>query len=126
MDPRLYIIMRRDLWDMNPGKAVAHGSHATNDFECYVRNVNSDELNAAVAAWRENRNFGVALALHEPLDTMELIRANTMHSGMTTDPTYPYRNHYGELFTCEAVTCMWAFVYTEEEVEFMRGFRLHQ
>ena len=23
MEPRLYIVMREDLWDMNPGKAMA-------------------------------------------------------------------------------------------------------
>lgn len=32
-DPRLYILMRNDLASMNPGKAIAQGSHATSFFQ---------------------------------------------------------------------------------------------
>jgi hypothetical protein len=48
------------------------------------------------------------------------------HCGLTVDPTYPWRNYYGKLFTSEEVTCMWAFVWKDEEIEYMRQFGLHK
>jgi hypothetical protein len=121
--------MRRDLWDMNPGKAMAQAAHAQADFGAYqssLVNKDGDEFWRAMSAWRENREFGVTLVLHETLDTFGKISMNVAHWGFTTDPTYPYRNHYGEVFTRSEVTCMWVFVYTEEELEYMRQWRLHQ
>ena len=130
MEPRLYIVMRRDLWDMNPGKAMAQAAHAQADFDLYMfpnpKATKSKEIADAVMAWRENRNFGVTLVLHEPLGVMNRIQERVVHTGMTVDPTYPYRNHYGELFVSNEVTCMWAFAYTEEELEYMQQWRLHQ
>jgi len=129
MEPKLYIIMRRDLWDMNPGKGMAQAAHAQADFGAYqssLVNKDGDEFWRAMSAWRENREFGVTLVLHEPLGVMNRIQERVVHTGMTVDPTYPYRNHYGELFVSNEVTCMWAFAYTEEELEYMRQWRLHQ
>jgi len=129
MEPRLYIIMRRDLWDMNPGKGMAQAAHAQADFDAHLFPMDipdADEFQAAVMAWRENRNFGTTLVLHEPLDKFGLISMNVAHWGFVTDPTYPYRNYYGEVFTRSEVTCMWVFVYTEEELEYMRQWDLHK
>jgi peptidyl-tRNA hydrolase len=128
MEPRLYIVMRRDLWDMNPGKGMAQAAHAQSHFDAYQSSlVNSgrDDFWQAMSAWRDDREFGVTLVLHEPLSVMNQIHERVVHTGMTVDPTYPYRNHYGEMFVRSEVTCMWAFVYTEEE-EYMRQWRLHQ
>jgi hypothetical protein len=121
MEPRFYIVMRRDLWDMNPGKAMAH---AQADFDSQIPD--AFEFRDAVIAWREDRSFGTTLVLHEPLDTFGKISMNVAHWGFVTDPTYPYRNHYGEVFTCSEVTCMWAFAYTEAELEYMKNFDLHR
>lgn len=129
MEPRLYIVMRRDLWDMNPGKAMAQAAHAQSNFNAHLFPMSipdAYEFQAAVKAWREDRSFGTTLVLHEPLSVMNQIHERMSHSGMTVDPTYPYRNHYGELFVSNEVTCMWAFVYTEEELEYMQQWRLHQ
>jgi len=129
MEPRLYIVMRRDLWDMNPGKGMAQAAHAQADFGAYqssLVNKDGDEFWRAMSAWREDREFGTTLVLHETLDTFGKISMNVAHWGYVTDPTYPYRNHYGEVFTKSEVTCMWVFVYTEEELEYMRQWRLHQ
>lgn len=132
-EPRLYIIMRRDLWDMNPGKGMAQAAHAQADFDEYIEDrcapdyLQDDPLWSAVALdWKEDRNFGTTLVLHEPLTVMEQIRKYIQHSGLTVDPTYPYRNHYGEVFTRKEITCMWAFATTEEEIEYMKQWRLHQ
>jgi hypothetical protein len=124
--------MRRDLWDMNPGKAMAQAAHAQADFDAYVEEncgpeyLQDDTLWDAVTKWREDRSFGTTLVLHEPMDTMSKISMNVAHRGFTTDPTYPYRNYYGDVFTRSEVTCMWVFVYKEEELEYMRQWRLHQ
>jgi hypothetical protein len=129
MEPRLYIVMRRDLWDMNPGKGMAQAAHAQADFGAYqssLVNKDVDEFWQAMSAWREDREFGVTLVLHEPLDTFGKISMNVAHWGYVTDPTYPYRNHYGEVFTRSEVTCMWVFVYTEEELKYMRQWDLHK
>lgn len=130
MDPRLYIVMRRDLWDMNPGKAMAQAAHAQADFDLYMfpdrTSEKSKEIADAVLAWREDRKFGTTLVLHEPLLRMKEISENILHSGMTVDPTYPYRNYYGEVFLREEITCMWAFAYTPEDLEYMRQFDLHK
>jgi len=128
MSPRFYIIMRRDLWDMNPGKAMAQAAHAQADFEGYLYPEFVPDVRKfrdAVLEWRQDRSFGTTLVLHEPLGVMNRIRERVVHTGMTVDPTYPYRNHYGELFVSNEVTCMWAFAYTEEELEYMRQFDLH-
>lgn len=128
MEPRLYIVMRRDLWDMNPGKAMAQAAHAQADFTAYINRLLWDEKldSSIVAAWQETRNFGTTLVLHEPFDKFGLISMNVAHWGFVTDPTYPYRNHYGEVFTRSEVTCMWVFAYTEAELEYMRQWDLHK
>jgi hypothetical protein len=127
MEPRLYIIMRRDLWDMNPGKGMAQAAHAQAEFDTYTENnYTYDEFRIAHLQWCEDRNFGTTLVLHEPLDSMSKISMNVAHWGFVTDPTYPYRNWYGDVFTCSEVTCMWVFVYTEAELEYMRQFNLHK
>jgi hypothetical protein len=130
MEPKLYIVMRRDLWDMNPGKAMAQAAHAQADFDLYMfadpKATKSKEIADAVMAWREDRNFGTTLVLHEPVDTFGKISMNVAHWGYVTDPTYPYRNYYGEVFTRSEVTCMWVFVYTEDEAVYMRQWDLHK
>ncbi len=132
MEPRLYIIMRRDLWDMNPGKAMAQAAHAQAEFDKYVEDrcapdyLQDDPLWSAVRNWQEDRSFGTTLVLHESMETMRRISTNVGDWGMVTDPTYPYRNYYGEVFVRNEITCMWAFAYTEEEIQYMRQFDLHK
>lgn len=128
IEPRLYIIMREDLWDMNAGKGMAQAAHAQSDFDAHLFPVSipdAYEFQDAVTAWREDRSFGTTLVLHEPLSVMEEIHECVAHTGMTIDPTYPYRNYYSKVFVRSEVTCMWAFVYTEEELEYMKKYRLH-
>lgn len=125
--PKLYIIMRRDLWDMNPGKGMAQAAHAQADFDAYVpTRLNTEAFRNAYMKWTDDRNFGVTLALSATLEQMHEIRTRTAHSDFTIDPSYPYRNWYGELFVREEVTCMWVFVYEENESEYMKAFALHE
>lgn len=132
MNPKLYIVMRRDLAELNPGKAMAQAAHAQADMLHAVCNAiidqqeQSSQLRQALTLWKEDRTFGTTLVLHEPLETMHAIRCNVAHSAYTVDPTYPCKNWYGETFCSEQVTCMWAFVFELEEIEFMQQFELHQ
>jgi hypothetical protein len=126
VEPRLYIIMREDLWDMNPGKGMAQAAHAQADFDSYVNGRPEAEFYSAVQAWKEDRSFGTTLVLSATLKEMDDICDNVMFRAMTTDPTYPYRNWYGKVFVREEITCMWAFVWIDEEIDYMRKFKLHQ
>jgi hypothetical protein len=129
MNSRFYIIMRRDLWDLSPPKAMAQAAHAQADFEAHLfpQSIpDAKEFCDAVIEWREQRNFGTTIILHETLETFGKISMNVAHWGYTTDSSYPYRNWYGEMFTRSEVTCMWVFAYTENELEYMRQFNLHK
>lgn len=127
LEPRLYIIMRRDISDMNPGKAMAQAAHAQADFESYIANwPEVNELQTQYDTWRKELNFGVTTVLCATWDEMKEIASNTEHSGYTIDPTYPWRNFYGEMFVSSQTTCMWAFVYNADEFELMKQFKLHE
>jgi len=125
--PRLYIIMREDLWDMNPGKGMAQAAHAQADFDTYVENrYTNDDFRSAHIQWSEDRNFGVTLVLSATLNQMHEIRTHIDHSDITVDPSYPYSNWYGKIFTREEPTCMWAFVFTDKDIEYMSQWNLHR
>jgi hypothetical protein len=124
--------MREDLWDNSPGKMMAQAAHAQSDFDAYVDNCCAPQFNqddllwSNVSKWREDRTFGTTLVLSATLNDMLTTYDNMDHCGLTVDPTYPWRNYYGKLFTSEEVTCMWAFVWEDEEIEYMRQFDLHK
>lgn len=134
MEPRLYIIMRRDLQDMNPGKAMAQAAHAQADCTAWMRVIKQEkkqypELIAEFDKWREDRSFGTTLVLHETLGTINQIVENTNFSGKTVDPTYPWRNYYGDVFLSNEVTCAWVFVCSESNLDeelYMKQFNLHK
>ena len=130
--PRLYVIMRDDLWDLNPGKGMAQSAHAGSDFEMTLADHTvSEVMSQAVANWREDRTFGTTLVLSAPKSEFLGIRTRLNHaqegtiSGTVLDPTYPYRNWYGQVFTAEEVTCMWVFAYTQEHADVLSEWDLH-
>lgn len=107
----LYIIMRSDLQDMNPGKAIAQGSHATDDFEEWVRvQAQAAPIRGKVDAWRENRSFGRVIVLEATLDEMVKVTEDHPVSDLTVDETYPWRNWYGDLILSSEITCAWCFL----------------
>lgn len=128
MQPKLYIIMREDLWDMNPGKGMAQAAHAQAEFEAYLTSSVNDGTNEfwqAISCWREERNFGITLVLNAPKSEWMEIVSGVHHCGYVVDPTYPYRNYYGKVFTSTEDTCMWVFAITEEEIKHMHQWHLH-
>ena len=125
MEPRLYIIMREDLWDMNPGKGMAQAAHAQALFDAYTPD-NLEDYGKHYSAWAEDRGFGVTLVLTAPKSEWIQISLGVVYYGYVNDPTYPYRNYYGKLFTSSEDTCMWVFATTEQEVEHMQQYNLHK
>jgi hypothetical protein len=108
----LYILMRTDLASLNPGKAVAQGTHATNLFVNQVEELRKGWPDApnveAYTAWASDRGFGTAITLGvNGIELRMLIEdaiAMGCISGICTDPTYPLRDgdvtHLLNLDTC--------------------------
>ena len=126
-EPRLYIVMREDLWDMNPGKGMAQAAHAQADFDaCVENNYTDDDFRSAHLQWCEDRNFGTTLVLSASSVDISLILESVPYAGVVVDPTYPYRNYYGKVFTSSEITCAWVFVTDEEGIEDMKQWKLHE
>ena len=117
---------------MNPGKAVAQGSHATNDFEIKVRMAadESIEWHNALNTWRNGECAGRALVFgasgsqFEHLKILcELYESHAPNQknilwGSYTDPTYPLRD--GQLtHTIPFNSAMWVF--TPDAMPSLRG-----
>lgn len=139
--PTLYLLMRMDLADMNPGKAMAQASHATNDFEVFVRTVPTIRDNAQedkkffysnflnkYKVWRDDRTFGRCIVLESTLDQIKDTVEDFYASGLIVDPTYPWCNFYGDTFTSNVLTCGWIFSYSnlEPNEELLEKFKLHR
>lgn len=126
MKPTLYIIMRSDIADMNPGKGMAQAAHAQADFDAYVFGI-IDGNNHMVsgrsamlieyAEWCGEKNFGRTIVLSAPLKVINNIDINGKLSRATFDPTYPWKNYYGELQITGETTCAWMFVCDENEYD---------
>lgn len=98
-DPRLYILMRNDLASMNPGKAIAQGSHATSFFQWTAEqnryNTGTKFTSESYDQWLEEtyQRFGtvITLAVTEvQLHTAVAIMARMGYiAGVVNDETYP-------------------------------------
>ena len=115
MEPTLYILMRSDIQDMNPGKAMAQAAHAQADFDEWATELmdwpeHSQDIIDQVDVWKENRSFGRTLVLSATKAEIEAVALATQFAGVTVDPTYPWRNYYGDVFLSNEVTCGWLFV----------------
>ena len=89
MDYRLYILMRSDLFSMNPGRAMAQASHASNAF---IHEYGKLKL---VKKWQKqtDQGFGTAIVLAADLQTitnifsrLKELKYETM--GTVLDPDY--------------------------------------
>jgi peptidyl-tRNA hydrolase len=120
--PFLYILMRTDLESMNPGKAVAQGAHAANQFTHEADMVksgvkmghthtNSEQLILSMYEYWRTRTgdgFGTTICLGVNEDQLKRIvdagRRAGMLASVTHDPSYPLRDgdvtHFFPLDTC--------------------------
>lgn len=124
MTPILYILMRTDLDSMNPGKAMAQASHASNQFVATLPKDAHDIYNE----WLQCNGFGTVLVLGvtEVQMRTSVAVANVLDlvSDVVHDPTYPLRDgdstHFIPLDTC-------AFVFGNKEdcTPVVGNFELH-
>lgn len=125
-EPYLYILMRSDLDSLNPGKMVAQGAHAANQFAFEMVKVRQSinrlkELEADLDRnelrklalfnqWETStpQGFGVTITLDVtgtilPL-VVEAAQRMDLPAGVTHDPSYPIRDgeitHLIPLDTC--------------------------
>lgn len=100
--PVLYILMRNDLPSMNPGKAMAQASHASNAFVNYMRLDRCEEADAIECEdlcqmWQTQtpQGFGTVLVLSVDEEQMraavQVSQAIGLRAGIVNDPTYPYQ-----------------------------------
>jgi peptidyl-tRNA hydrolase len=96
-EPILYILMRTDLQSMNPGKAMAQASHASNAAMKKGRRIGvSDEMVGLINQWEKSTSdgFGTVLVLAVDLSQLAEVMLNShdknVISGVVIDPTYPY------------------------------------
>lgn len=128
-EPYLYILMRSDLESLNPGKMVAQGAHAANQFAFEMNKlveanfVDQDNPDAepslsvaqrrAVALFRQwetstPQGFGVTICLDVTGNQLPLVveaaQSMGLPAGVTHDPSYPLRDglvtHLIPLDTC--------------------------
>lgn len=134
INPILYIIMRSDIPDMNPGKLAAQAAHVASDFEMWVRTLESysdqyGEVLGEIASWREGaKTCGVTICLSATKDEIRQAITKTDFSNSFSDPTYPWRNWYGETFLTNELTGAWFFVCNEnsQDLAILKEFSLHQ
>lgn len=133
--PRLYVIMRKDIPDMNTGKAIAQASHLGNDVTMTLEGTIGQDniIHDAYNAWLEDRTFGVALSFEmtnaEVHDLFLLaVKSNNVAIGTIHDPSYPIRAASGYCYTVPMDTCYWMFVphMDFECVEYMNKLPLHR
>jgi peptidyl-tRNA hydrolase len=124
MTPILYILMRTDLDSMNPGKAMAQASHASNQFVATLPKDAHDIYNE----WLQCNGFGTVLVLGvtevQMRTSVAVANALDLVSDVVHDPTYPLRDgdstHFIPLDTC-------AFVFGNKEdcTPVVGNFELH-
>ena len=131
MTPVLYILMRTDLDSMNPGKAMAQASHASNAFVSNAEpgyNVDEELFNA----WQQSTPQGFGTVLVLGVTESQMRGAVTVAdqcgfmSDIVHDPTYPLRDgdtvHFIPLDTC-------AYVFGDKDDEILQSllgnFELH-
>tara|TARA_S200000501_G_C20769652_1_gene719978 strand:- start:807 stop:1214 length:408 start_codon:yes stop_codon:yes gene_type:complete len=134
MTPVLYILMRTDMDSMNPGKAMAQASHASNAFVSNAEpgyNVDEELFNA----WQQStpQGFGTVLVIEVNEDQMrtavevaESFGVDTFPCDIIHDPTYPLQDGDTTHFI-PVDTCGYIFGDKDDTVlqSIVRNFELH-
>jgi peptidyl-tRNA hydrolase len=125
---KFYVIVRRDLETMTPGRVAAQVSHATSMLHENIKccDPSYDEFDA-MQAWMEDREFGTTIVLEfnqeiyfefdklvaEFINSKLSAGDGVVISGAVHDPTYAVPDgmvtHYIPLYTC-----VWALVDTQK------------
>lgn len=131
-EPRLYIIGRSDIYDMNTGKFGAQTAHAGGAFAKTARASNNKAVIADLELWEGTRGFGTTITLiateQEIRDTVSKMHGYGLISDVVIDDSYPFKNFYGTMFTAEELTCGYVFApmtINKEALDHLRTFPLH-
>ena len=144
--PVLYILVRNDMESMNPGKAMAQASHASNAFIYDIKSKKArlcaedhegemEEFRTQIALadlWENetSQGFGTVLTLAVDEAQMRAAAISAQEAGFTAavvhDPTYPLIDgntiHYLPLDTC-------AYIFGDKNDQLLativRNFPLH-
>jgi hypothetical protein len=130
-DPRLYLFVRNDMDSMNPGKAVAQGSHAANKFTWSIMGATYDDQKIrtrdvleAFHVWVhqadiahghmiEEQGFGTAITKQvgeqQLFDIIAAARSVGFPAATAFDPSYPLLDgkklHELKIHTCGYIFC---------------------
>ena len=135
MTPILYILMRTDMDSMNPGKAMAQASHASNAFVSNAEpgyNIDEELFNA----WQQStpQGFGTVLVLgvneaqmRTAVEVAESFGVDKFPCDIIHDPTYPLQDgdttHFIPVDTC-------GYIFGDKEDPLLEAiigkFELHQ
>ncbi len=133
-------MMRNDLVDLNPGKAMAQACHAANQFthsmfkRALEKNTQNKQLVNQYKDWLEQGDgFGTTIVVAASKKEIEQLIPHGISEGyecgFTFDTSYPIKSAAGEVFTVNALTCAYIFTGTytdtyETEIR-LRNFPLH-
>ncbi len=134
-DPRLYIMMRNDLVDLNPGKAMAQAAHTANQaiYDAGNAALNQGLMKKQLHEWqRQAQGFGTTIVLSASKSQIQQIIPLAISEGylanFTFDSSYPIKDG-NDTITVNAMTCAYVFVapYTDDyETEIqLRKLSLH-
>lgn len=126
--PRLYLIMRSDIPDMTPGKLAAQCSHVTSVFEDWGRDTtNGSSSEGHYYQWKEQaQHFGTTIVLSATkANILKFLERNYLNDAVI-DPSYPWKNYYGESFLSEEIVGTWFFAVSDIDVEEVSKFSLHK
>jgi|TARA_B110000211_G_C13929613_1_gene486546 hypothetical protein len=116
--------MRNDMDSMNPGKAMAQASHASNQFVATLPTDAYDIYNE----WLQCNGFGTVLVLEvteaQMRTSVAVADALDLVSGIVHDPTYPLRDGDSTHFI-PVDTCAFVFGNKEDCTPVVGNFELH-
>jgi len=115
--PILYVLMREDVPDYQPGKALAQANHAGTTFcidagQVFGLNINHFLVEPFREWVQEANGFGTCIVLGcdyaEMIRRVEIARSHNLIAGVIHDPTYPIRDGH-KTHTLPIDTCAYIF-----------------
>lgn len=129
MDPKLYIVARTDIAQMNPGKLAAQCCHAQSavaeKMSGWASTDQYREIRLHYRDWiRQGDSFGTTIVLEASLSLIRsffdeeegicfIYPKYYPAAGLVFDPEYPFSNHYGEVCFSRELTCAYFFACDE-------------
>lgn len=131
-EPRLYILVRTDIPQLNPGKLGAQAGHAASKFVRDAMKLGDEDMDIEYEAWDGGRGFGtkITLAATEAQinEAMVILGNMGLLRNTVVDPDYPMTNYFGDHFTRPELTCAYVFAprtVSKDALAYLRKFSLH-